>query len=243
MRVMVPVTISFPGNHNCYRSGTQTLINEDRMKVPWFFLLIAALAAVILAAGCASQTGTPSAPPGDAPQAGTPMVTTSPEDLAAFALDLSDLPRGFEQIFEGEILPPDESTLLGDQDFVGSYSFAASNESEELAAGELVEQIVILYHKPASREHLDTLVKAFYPEFSSWSLSPLPDPGIGDVSSAYHFSDSGTTLSGYLVVFGEGEVYSILMTMRGDETADYALAREMAEKAAEKIRASGFPVK
>jgi hypothetical protein len=213
------------------------------MKNPWFFLLIAALAAIILAAGCASQTGGPSAPSGDTSQAGTPAATASPEDVAALALDLSDFPQGYELIFEGEILPPDESPLLGDRDFVGSYSFAASNESEELAAGEFVEQIIILYHKPPSRENLDILVKAFYPEFSSWSLSPLPDPGIGDVSSAYHFSDSSTTLSGHLIAFGESEVYCVIMTMRGDGTADYALTKEIAEKAAEKIRSAGFTVR
>jgi len=205
------------------------------MKSAWFFLLAVALAGVVMISGCTSQTGAPFTPTASASTMATPVEMTSLETLSGMALEVSDFPPGFELLFEGETMPPEESTLLSDPSYQGGYSVTVSNESSDLATGELIEQVILVYTQPATRERLDEVFLANYPEFSDWSLSQLKDPGIGDASVAYRFAYPNTTLSGYSIGFGKGDVYEILLTMAGDDTADYDLLEAIARKAASKV--------
>lgn len=198
--------------------------------------MVATLTAGIMISGCTSQTGVPTTPSAAPTGEASPSTPTPLENLPGMALELSDFPPGFELIYEGETLPPDESSLLSDPYYQGGYSITVSNESPELSAGEMVDQMILVYSRPAIRERLEEVFFANYPELSNWSLSSLPDPGIGDASIAYHFVYPDTTLSGSAIIFGKGDVYEIIMTMRGDDTADYTLLKETARKAAGKIR-------
>lgn len=206
------------------------------MKKIWFLLMVATLTAGIMISGCTSQTGVSPTPSAAPTGLASPSATTPIEQLPEMALKLSDFPSGFELIYEGETLPPDESSLLSDPYYQGGYSITVSNESPELSAGEMVDQMILVYSRPATRERLEEVFFAHYPELSNWSLTSLPDPGIGDASIAYHFVYPETTLTGYTIIFGKGDVYEIIMTMRGDDTAEYALIEDIARKAAGKIR-------
>lgn len=206
------------------------------MKKIWFLLTVAILIAGIIISGCTSQTGVPTTPSTVTTGVTSNSAPTPLEKLPEMALGLSDFPPGFELIYEGETFPPDESSLLSDPYYRGGYSITVSNESPELSAGEMVDQMILVYSRPATRERLEEVFFANYPELSNWSLSSLPDPGIGDASIAYHFVYPETTLSGSTIIFGKGDVYEIIMTMRGDDTADYALLEETARKAAGMIR-------
>lgn len=206
------------------------------MKKFWFLLMVATLTAGIMISGCTSQTEVAPTQSATPTREASPSAPTPLEMLPGMALELSEFPPGFELVYEGETLPPDESSLLSDPYYQGGYSITVSNESPELSAGEMVDQMILVYTRPATREKLEEIFFAHYPELANWSLSSLPDPGIGDASIAYHFIYPETTLSGYTIAFGKGDVYEIIMTMRGDDTADYTLAEETAKKAAGKIR-------
>jgi hypothetical protein len=155
--------------------------------------------------------------------------------LPVIALHLSDFPEGFELIYAGDTEPPAESTLLADPAYRGGYSVTVSNESSDFPTGELVDQIVLIYSRPVTRERLAEVFTENYPELSTWPLTTLEDPGIGDASIAYHFTYPDTTLSGYTIAFGRKDVYQILTTMTGDGTADYDFLKGIAEKALAKI--------
>ena len=204
------------------------------MRPVWYVLLAAVLAGILFSCGCTSQ-------PTSSTRAGTPTMSaisavgTSPDMLPAIALDLSDFPEGFELIYAGETEPPAESVLLSDPAYRGGYSVTVSNESSDFPTGELVDQIVLIYSRPVTRERLAEVFTENYPELSTWPLSPLPEPGIGEASIAYHFAYPETTLSGYTIVFGKGDVYQIVTTMTGDGTADYGFLQEIARKAAAKF--------
>lgn len=212
------------------------------MRRFYFGLSAVVLAAVILACGCTSPTAAPSSPsspattasPGAIPATAT-GEETSPDALPGMALKLSDFPSGYVIVYEGEALPPDESTLLSDPDYLGGYTITASNESSELSSGELVDQLILVYRKPVTREHLEAVFLQSYPELASWSLSPLDDPGIGDAGIAYQFMYPNASLNGFVIAFGKGDVYEILVTMAGDDSANYSLLEDLAISAAAKI--------
>ncbi|MCU0631372.1 MAG: hypothetical protein MUC66_00140 [Methanolinea sp.] len=206
------------------------------MRPAWYFLLLAAvLAGILFSCGCTSQTAISSPSAGGTSPVITPLAGTSPDSLPGIALELSDFPEGYELIYAGETEPPDESSLLSDPSYQGGYSVTVSNESSDFPTGELVDQIILIYSQPVTHERLASVFTENYPELSSWSLSSLADPRVGEASIAYHFAYPNTTLSGYTIVFGKGDVYEILTTMVGDGTADYDFLKGIAEKAAARV--------
>ena len=206
------------------------------MNIHQKIILIAILAVAVVVSGCTTQTGNPSAPTAATSPVSTRPAGTSLDTLPGMALALTDLPPGFEMIYEGETLPPDESTLLSDPDYQGGYSVSFSNESSELSAGGLIDQTILVYSRPVTREYLKEVFFANYPDIANWSLTPLADPGLGDASVAYGFVYPNTTLSGYMVAFGKGDVYEFVLTMATDETTDYTLLQDLARKAASRVR-------
>lgn len=205
------------------------------MRPAWYLLLAVVLAGILLSCGCTSQTGTLTASSGPAtPTAGNPGGTPL-NSLPEIALDLSDFPRGFELIYAGHTEPPDESVLLSDPAYRGGYSVTVSNESADFPTGELVDQIILIYAQPVTHERLAMIFTENYPELSRWPLTTLDDPAIGEASIAYQFAFPDTTLSGYTIVFGKGDVYEILTTMTGDGTSDYEFLKGIAGKALAKV--------
>lgn len=204
------------------------------MRPVWYVLLAAVLAGILFSCGCTSQPAS-STQAGAATTSVISAVETSPDMLPVIALHLSDFPEGFELIYAGDTEPPAESTLLADPAYRGGYSLTVSNESSDFPTGELVDQIVLIYSRPVTRERLAEVFTENYPELSTWPLTTLEDPGIGDASIAYHFTYPDTTLSGYTIAFGRKDVYQILTTMTGDGTADYDFLKGIAEKALAKI--------
>lgn len=213
------------------------------MHKAWYFLMVAAITCVILVTGCISQDGAQSLPAAvgttAVPATAGPEITgeevTSPSSLPGMALSLSDFPPGFELVLAGETMPPDGSTFLADPDYHGGYSVIVSNESSDLATGALVEQVILIYTRPVTRGELAAVFAASYPEIANWSLLELDDPGIGDASIAYRFAYPDTTLSGYSIAFGRGDIYEIIMTMAADGSAEYALVEDIGKKAAAKL--------
>ena len=205
------------------------------MRPVWYILMAGLLAGVLISCGCTSQAPAPPATAAGVSPMATPTGGTSPLSLPSLALDLSFYPEGFELIYAGETEPPSESSLLSDPSYRGGYSVTVSNESADFPTGEIVDQIILIYDEPVTHERLVTIFAENYPELSRWPLSPLPDPGIGEASIAYHFAYPETTLSGYTIIFGKGDVYQIVTTMTGDGTADYGFLQEIARKAAAKF--------
>ncbi|MDD1715493.1 MAG: hypothetical protein LUQ01_00690, partial [Methanolinea sp.] len=214
-------------------------LTEVSMKRIYFGLFAVVLAGMILACGCTSQTAGPSSPAGTAspatPSATVPVKETSLDALPGMALKLSDFPKGYVMVYEGEAMPPDESTLLSDPDYLGGYTVTASNESSELSSGELVDQLILVYRKPVTRENLETVFLQSYPELANWSLSPIDDPGIGDAGIAYQFMYPNASLNGFVIAFGKGDIFEIFVTMAGDDSANYSLLEDLAKKAVSKI--------
>ncbi len=209
------------------------------MKRIYIGLIAFVLTGMILACGCTSLPAGPSSPAGTAtpgtPPATGPVKETSVDVLPGMALKQSDFPRGYVMVYEGEAIPPDESTLLSDPDYLGGYTVTASNESSELSSGELVDQLILVYRKPVTRENLEVVFLESYPDLATWSLSSIDDPGIGDASIAYQFMYPNASLNGYVIAFGKADVFEIFVTMAGDDSANYSLLEDLAKKAAVKL--------
>lgn len=203
------------------------------MRRIYFGLFAVVLVGMVLACGCSSQPAAPSSPSSPAETASA--KETSPDALPGMALKLADFPTGYVMVYEGEYMPPDESTLLSDPDYLGGYTVTASNESTEPSSGELVDQLILVYRKPVTRENLELVFLQSYPELATWSLSSIDDPGIGDAGIAYQFMYPNASLNGFVIAFGKGDVYEIFVTMAGDDSANYSLLEDLAKKAAVKL--------
>ncbi|MCX6694358.1 MAG: hypothetical protein NT074_07425 [Methanomicrobiales archaeon] len=195
-------------------------------------VIIAIIAAVLLVPHAPTV---PPSPPVTTSPAVTPNTPPSPEKMALVA---SDFPAGFSILYAGETAPDENCT---EKNFctTGGYSVSAGNTSGTSADGMLLDQTILIYTQPATKERLSTVFDASYPELSSWGITPLPDPQISDMCLAWRFAvpqaamPGNATLGGYALTFGKGGVYEIFVAI--GTQSDYTLVKDLAGKAAARV--------
>jgi len=170
--------------------------------------------------------------------------TTGETDIAVLSLEASDLPAGYVidlpfSSFEDEIkCDGDFCVVTG-----GSFSISKTAESGNIS----VNQEILVYSQPVTKELLVQVFNESYPELSTWNIGDLADPDIGNESVAFNYTVPETigpkdpALTGYVIVFGTGDVYETFKSTGGT----YDDLKEIAEVAAGKLQKSyesGNPV-
>jgi hypothetical protein len=196
------------------------------MNQKYVLVLFLALCGVLaLAAGCTSPTQptvTPTATP-------PPSAVVSLDDLL---LSLTDLPEGYSIVYQAEMSPGDPNCTR-EVCFIAGYLLSARNGDTNTSSG--IDQAIARYNVSASPGTLSLVLADQLPSVASGNLTPLPDPGLGDASAAYRFTlqTEGGPMEAYLVIFGKGDIYEIIL-VAGPDTSE-SLAMEMAGKAAAKL--------
>ncbi len=196
------------------------------MNQKYVLVLFLALCGVMaLAAGCTSPTQptvTPTAIP-------TTSAVVSLDDLL---LSPADLPEGYSIVYREEMGPGDPN-CTGEVCYLGGYLLSARNGDSNTSSG--IDQAIVRYNKPATAGTLFAVFADQLPDIAAGKLDPLPDPGLGDASAAYQFTlpTEGDPTAAYLVIFGKGDIYEIILVAGPD--ASEALAMDMAGTAVAKL--------
>jgi hypothetical protein len=191
-------------------------------------LFLVTCGALALAAGCTSPV-VPAAPQPNATV--TPMVFT-PDSLKDLLLLPADLPEGYDVVYRGE-MAPGNANCTGEICYITGYFTSAATVESNITT--TIDQAVAIYNKNASPENLLPVLADQLPDIAAGNLTPLADPALGDASAAYSFTlpTAGAPLDGYLVIFGKGNLYELIMVI--GSKASETLATDMARTAAAKL--------
>jgi hypothetical protein len=196
------------------------------MKHRYLSLLFMLLCVIlVLAAGCTSpvqpeENRTPS------PTATITPVASASDALRDLALSPEDLPPGYSLVYRGE-MRPGEPNCTAQVCFLQGYFITASNGINNTST--VINQAIVIYDADTTPASLRPVLEDQLRDFAATAnLTPLPDPGIGDASALYRFSreDYG---EGYLLIFGKGNVYEIIMVWGPD--ASETMVVDLAKKA------------
>jgi hypothetical protein len=155
-------------------------------------------------------------------------------NLSNLALEEKDLSAGYviDQEFSPILL---DDTCTGDFCLIDGGSFSASKNA---ATGNLsIDQEIMVYSKPVTKDLLILAFNETYPELSTWNLAEQKAPEIGNVSIAFKYTvpeaigPKNPPLTGYVIAFGTGDVYEIFKSTDGT----YDDLKESAEVAATKL--------
>jgi len=161
--------------------------------------------------------------------------TTGETDITVLSLEASDLPAGY--VIDLPFSPfEDEIECDGDFCVVTGGSFSASKTAE---SGNIsVDQEILVYSQPVTKELLVQVFNESYPELSTWNIGELVAPEIGNESVAFNYTvpeDIGpknSPLTGFVIIFGNGDVYETFKSTGGT----YDDLKEIAEVAAGKLQ-------
>ncbi|NTV00068.1 MAG: hypothetical protein HGA55_02970 [Methanoregulaceae archaeon] len=197
------------------------------MKRKYIPVLFSALCGILaLAAGCSSLV----TPEGNAtPTATVTNVASAYDALRGMALSPQDLPAGYSLVYRGEMRPGDPN-CTAEVCFLQGYFISASNGTDN--ASTIIDQAIVIYNVNAMPETLrPVLDNQLQVNASGGNFTALADPGIGDVSALYRFSlpTDGEPIEGYLVIFGKGNLYEIIM-VRGPDASE-TMVVDLAKKA------------
>jgi hypothetical protein len=199
-----------------------------KLFVTVMFLAFCAVLAIV--AGCTSP-GIPAGQPNVSPVA-TPMVFT-PDVLRDLLLVQADLPEGYQISYHGE-MSPGNASCTADICYLAGY-FMSSTKGEGNTSTS-IDQAVTIYNRNASQDNLLLVLSDQLPDIvASGNLTPLNDPGLGDVSASYGFTlpTTGAPIEGYITIFSKGNLYEVIMVIGPD--ASEGLAVDMAREAAAKL--------
>ncbi len=169
------------------------------------FILISLLAVcgfLALAAGCTSSV------PPQQNVTGTPGPSTSPS-LRDMVLSQADLPAGYTIVYRGEMAPGDKNCTPADLCFVQGYFITANNGQTNTSTN--IDMALLTYSRDPSAANLEEVVADQIPEIAEGNLTRLANPGIGDVSALYQFSIPGASQPSYLIIFGKGRFYEMIL--------------------------------
>ncbi|HOT03463.1 MAG TPA: hypothetical protein PK069_04730 [Methanolinea sp.] len=163
------------------------------------------------------------------PDMPAPMIT----EMQGYLLNPTDFPEGYALIHEGAMLPGEEECPSGGFCYLGGYSISMVTGDAQNTT--LVDQMISRYTLTATRETLNDVLMDQFPEIAAGSPAELAAPALGDASVAYRFEFPSTEdpLHGFLVIFGKGNLYEIIMIIGTD--ADELLAFDLANKASAKL--------
>ncbi len=154
-------------------------------------------------------------------------------ELKGYLLNPSDFPEGYTLVQEGAMLPGDEECPAGEFCYLGGYSISMVTGDDQNTT--LVDQMVSRYTLTATKETLNEVLMDQFPEIADGSPAEIPAPPLGDAGVAYRFEFPSTEapLNGFLVIFGRGNLYEIIMIIGTD--ADELLAFDLATKASARL--------
>jgi hypothetical protein len=188
--------------------------------LPLLFMVLCGI--LVLAAGCTSPV-----PGGN--HTATPTATVTPvasarDALKDLALSPQDLPPGYSLVYRGEMRPGDPNCTAS-ACFLQGYFISASNGTDNTST--VINQAIVIYDVDATPDSLGPVLTDQLRDLSS-NLTTLPDPDLGDASAFYRFErpDYG---DGYLLIFGKGNVYEIIMVWGPD--ASESMVIDLAKKA------------
>lgn len=184
--------------------------------------LLAACGFLALAAGCTSSV------PVNATQTPAPSVSTSLRDLV---LTQADLPPGYSIVYRGEMAPPNQTCNPADLCFIRGYFTSADNGQNNTSSN--IDIALLSYNRNPSATNLEDVFADQLPEIANGNITRLADPGIGDVSALYEFPLPGVPQPSYLIVFGKGRFYEMILVNGPDASAN--LVTSLARKAVAKL--------
>jgi hypothetical protein len=198
------------------------------MKRTYILVLFIALCGILaLAAGCTSPIPSQETP---TPTATVTTVASASEELKDLALSPEDLPAGYSLVYRGDMAPGDPNCTAPMICFLQGYFISASNGIDNTST--FIDQAIVIYNANATPETLrPVLDDQLRGVASGGNFTELPDPGIGEASALYRFSlpTDGEPLEGYLVIFGKGNLYEIIM-VRGPDASESVVV-DLARKA------------
>ena len=171
--------------------------------------------------GCSSVTPT------------TPTNQLSTKDPSEMALQLSDLPEGYQIQSRGETTRSDVSYIFQDATYgwTKGYSVGFLNSDgtfilHDISIFDIDQMDGILFLKGKSILVMSNATN---------SVDQLSDPNIGDSSKAYRIKRTidGQTITAYTIVFTKKDVFEQVI-MSGTMT-DYEILKNLAKIAAAKI--------
>ncbi|MCU0632536.1 MAG: hypothetical protein MUC66_06140 [Methanolinea sp.] len=212
------------------------------MKTAYVLLLLLSLAAVLAyGAGCTSTAPASMATPqpttsGPGPagtQGVSPESVPSLSTLKGLILDPTDFPEGYSLVYEGEMLPGVESCPVNDLCYLQGYALSIATGDANNST--MVDQAISRYSLNATSETIEGVFKDQIPEIAAGNLTALSGPALGDASAAYRFEfpPAEAPIKGYLVIFGKGDLYEIIMVIGTD--TDENLVYDLAKKSAAKL--------
>ena len=155
-----------------------------------------------------------------------PGMNTASLEPWEMVLKAKDLPEGYSVVLTRPMLDPAAFEKLGTVKKGYEATFSREKPSGSVRIGQAV--LVMPADQLAG-------VAARYTSLGNQgtTFTPLPDPGIGDSSSAYRMV-SNTKNEYYVIIFTKMDVAEILMT--GGTGADYEQLKTVAKTAEAKIR-------
>jgi hypothetical protein len=183
-------------------------------------LLMVLCGVLVLASGCTSPL------PQSANGTSTPTATITPvasasDALKDLALSPQDLPQGYSLVYREEMRPGDPN-CTAEVCFLQGY-FVNGTDTKST----FINQAIVLYNTDATPASLDKVLMDQLPNFSA-NLMTLSNPDIGDASAFYQFTQ-GDNGEGYLLIFGKGNLYEIIM-VRGPDASE-TMVVDLAKKA------------
>lgn len=205
----------------------------------WYGSLILVLIFFVCSSGCLStQSEKPAALPGPIPTLQpTPESETSTIPPSDMALQLTDIPSDYILKDRSVVVSPEVTQLTRDLGWRQGYfvSFYRINKEKDDQTG--IRQSINIFplenmNKVFSIEKEDMKSRAD----GSGTLYEIPFPAIGDTSIAFRGSNVNDPyyFAVYSVLFTKKNVYEKI-TMTGTST-DYEVLKDIAQRAAEKIR-------
>ena len=144
--------------------------------------------------------------------------TTGETDIVVLSLAASDLPAGYLLISEfSPLIPDDECT--GDFCLLNGGGITAEKTAD---SGNIsVDQMVMVYSKPVTKDLLVQVFNESYPELSTCNIGELIAPEIGNARVAFNYTvpesigPKNPPLTGYVMVFGTGDIYEVFKSTGG----------------------------
>jgi hypothetical protein len=205
----------------------------------WCVIVVLLLIFFVYSAGCSSS---PPAQPASTPTP-TPVVHPAPESRTAtvppsdMALQLSDMNSGYIIKDRSVMISPEVAQLTHDLGWRQGYFVQFYRLNKDMDDQTFVRQSINIFP-------LENMNKVFTIEKEdmksqsngSSTFHEIPFPTIGDMSIAFRGSDTNDPYDFvvYTVLFTKKNVYEKI-TMTGT-TTDYETLKDIAQKAAEKIR-------
>ena len=195
------------------------------MREGFIALVVFLVITSVFIAGCSSNVLT-----------GNKLSSRTPSEMV---LQLSDLPMDYK-LQERSELAPDIDSYAHSEGWKKGYSvsFSFVNNDDKAISVSVISQQLSVYPIENIRHILPhTKVSLNNKACDEFVVDEMPNPNIGDFSQAFRFTDkNGKGTTRYFIEFVKMDVYVNLLMGGSVGSTDYELLKDIAKKAAAKIK-------